>query len=252
MLRVQTDETTSGYDGRVAWVTGAGSGMGRASALRLAGAGLAVAVSGRRRELLEQLVAEVTAAGGRAVAVPLDVQDADAVGPAHERVVAALGPVTDLVAAAGLNVPERYWRDQHLDEVTAVVDTNLLGVVRPVQAVLPGMRAAGGGTVTVISSYAGWQHSPHAGVAYSASKSALASVCRSLNDQEGEHGVRACHLCPGDVDTDFLAQRPSVPDAAARRRMLTADDVARAVAFVHTAPAHVRVDELVISPAGRG
>jgi NADP-dependent 3-hydroxy acid dehydrogenase YdfG len=88
-------------------------------------------------------------------------------------------------------------------------------------------------------------------VAYSASKTALASLCQSLNAQEAASGVRACHLCPGDVDTDFLAQRPEVPGAEARTAMLTAQDVARAVQFVLDSPAHVRVDELVISPVSQ-
>jgi len=63
--------------------------------------------------------------------------------------------------------------------------------------------------------------------------------------------VRACHLCPGDVDTDFLLQRPNVPDADARSVMLSAQDVARAVQFVLDAPPHVRIDELVISPVAQ-
>jgi NADP-dependent 3-hydroxy acid dehydrogenase YdfG len=103
----------------------------------------------------------------------------------------------------------------------------------------------------VISSYAGWRFSAGAGVAYSASKTALSSLCQSLNAQEAAAGVRACHVCPGDVDTDFLAQRPEVPGAEARTVMLTAHDVARAVQFVLDSPAHVRVDELVISPVSQ-
>ena len=78
----------------------------------------------------------------------------------------------------------------------------------------------------MVSSYSGWRFSPYAGVAYSASKTALAAVCQTLNAQEAGHGVRACHLCPGDVDTDFLELRPKVPGADARAAMLTPDDVA--------------------------
>jgi NADP-dependent 3-hydroxy acid dehydrogenase YdfG len=113
------------------------------------------------------------------------------------------------------------------------------------------MRARGSGQVVVVSSYAGWRFSPHAGVAYTASKTALAAVVASLNAQEAEHGIRACHLCPGDVDTEFLDLRPNVPDAEARRVMLSPDDVAVAVLFVLQSPAHVRIDELVISPVSQ-
>ena len=105
--------------------------------------------------------------------------------------------------------------------------------------------------VVVISSYAGWSFQPGAGVAYSASKTALGSLVRTLNQQEAAHGVRACHLCPGDVATDFLDQRPSVPDADARARMLTAEDIARTACFVLDSPAHVRIDELVVSPVSQ-
>lgn len=235
---------------RVAWVTGASSGVGRAAAARLVRAGMAVALSARRAETLEDVAAKLAEHGVPAVTVPLDVQDAASVRAAHERVVAELGTVTDLVAAAGLNDPQRYWRDQDLGTFDAVVSTNLGGVARVIDAVLPGMHEQRQGTITVVSSYSGWRFSPDAGVAYSASKTALGSLCETLNAQENRHGVRACHLCPGDIDTDFLRLRPNVPDTEARTRMLSADDVARTIEFVHTAPAHICVNELVVSPTG--
>ena len=74
---------------------------------------------------------------------------------------------------------------------------------------------------------------------------------RTLNQQEAQHGVRATHLCPGDVATDFLDQRPVVPDADARARMLQPEDVGRTVAFVLGAAPHVRIDELVLSPVAQ-
>ena len=128
--------------------------------------------------------------------------------------------------------------------------TNLTGVVSVVDAALADLREAGG-QVVVVSSYSAWRFSPGAGVAYSASKTALTMVCQTLNAQEARHGVRACHLCPGDVDTDFLGFRPEVPGSEARAVMLTPDDIARAVLFVLDSPAHVRVDELVISPVSQ-
>lgn len=233
---------------RTAWIAGASSGVGAETARRLARAGMSIALSARREERLEELAAELRAEGTAVVTAQLDVQRSASIAQAHEAVVRELGPVTDLVAAAGLNAPERYWRDQDMTVFESVVATNLTGVAHLVHQVLPGMRAARAGTITAVSSYAAWRHSPHAGVAYSASKSALKPLVEMLNTQEKEHGIRACHLCPGDIDTSFLDQRPQVPDAQARSRMLQADDVARAIEFVHTAPARVCVDELVISP----
>jgi NADP-dependent 3-hydroxy acid dehydrogenase YdfG len=234
-------------DGRVLWVTGAGSGMGRAAAIAAA-PGRRIALSGRRPEPLAETAAQIERAGGEALLLPLDARDGAAVAAAHAAVVSAWGGVDDLVLSAGLNTPRRAWADQSVSELEQVIATNLTAVVRMVDAVLPDLRQRGGGQVVVVSSYSAWRFTPYAGVAYSASKSALAAVCQTLNAQEAEHGIRACHLCPGDVDTDFLEHRPVVPGAESRAVMLTAGDVGRAVQFVLDSPAHVRIDELVISP----
>lgn len=237
-------------DQRVLWVTGGGSGMGAASAEAAARDGWTVVLSGRRVDRLEQVAGAIRDTAGTADVLPLDANDPDAVAAARDTVLERHGRLDGLVLAAGLNAPRRRWVDQSLTDFRAIVDTNLTAVVTLVDAALPALRAAGG-VVVVVSSYAGWSFQPGAGVAYSASKSALASVVRTLNQQEAEHGVRATHLCPGDVATDFLDQRPEVPDAAARQRMLQPEDVGRTVAFVLGAPAHVRFDELVLSPVSQ-
>lgn len=235
---------------RVLWITGGGSGMGAASARAAAADGWAVVVSGRRPEALDEVVAAIRADGGSARALPLDVSDDDAVRAARDAVLAEHGRLDGLVLAAGLNAPRRRWDDQTVPDFRAIVDTNLTAVVSVVDAALPALRESGG-VVVVVSSYAGWSFQPGAGVAYSASKSALGSVVRTLNQQEAPHGVRATHLCPGDVATDFLDQRPSVPDDAARAVMLQPTDIARTVSFVLGSPAHVRIDELVVSPVSQ-
>ncbi len=232
----------------VVWVVGAGSGMGRACALDLAEHGHRVAVSGRRSEALDAVATAVALADHESLVLPLDVGDADAVERAHAAIVEQWGRLDALVLASGTNVPQRFWTDLRIGELEQVVDTNLLGVARVVQAALPSLRRHGG-VVVVISSIAAWRFSPGSGVAYGASKTALGALCQSLNHDEAAHGVRACHLCPGDVDTEFLEHRPQVPDEAARAAMLQPDDVARAVRFVLDSPPHVRIDELVLTPA---
>ncbi|PWH06083.1 short-chain dehydrogenase [Brachybacterium endophyticum] len=232
------------------WVTGGGSGMGRAAAISAALTGWRVAVSGRRADALEETVAAIEAGGGDALALPLDVQDRDSVARTVDDITDRFGSLDGLVLAAGLNAPRRRWENQDLGEFEQIVATNLTATASAIDAALPHLRASGG-VVVVISSYAGWSFQPGAGVAYSASKTAVASLVRSLNQQEAAHGVRACHLCPGDVATDFLEQRPEVPDAAARAVMLSAEDVARTVRFVLDSPAHVRIDELVVSPVSQ-
>lgn len=233
---------------RVVWISGAGSGMGRASALAAAGAGWRVVLSGRREDALHETADLVTQAGGESLVLPLDVRG-DV--PAAARIaVEHWGRLDALVLAAGLNNPRRRWADQETSSFADIVATNLTGVVNVIDAALPALRESNG-VVVVISSYAGWRFSPGAGVAYGASKTALTTVTATLNAEEARNGVRATHLCPGDVATDFLRMRPTVPDEAARAVMLTPDDIARTVQFVLDSPAHVRIDELVISPVSQ-
>jgi NADP-dependent 3-hydroxy acid dehydrogenase YdfG len=220
-------------------ITGAGSGVGAAVARAFAGTHELV-LSGRRRERLEA----TAAAAGRGEIAVHDVAIDDA---RHLR--ERIGPVTDLVLAAGLNVPQRAWGDHDMRDFRRIVDTNLSGVADVVSAFLPDLRRTGG-TVVVVSSLSAWTTSPAAGIAYRASKTALRSLTESLNEQEAHHGVRACHLCPGDIDSGFLDHRPAPPPADARRSMLSPEDVARTVRFVIDSPAHVRIDELVVSPLG--
>lgn len=224
-------------------VTGAGSGTGAAAALQLSGVGELVLV-GRRREKLEDVAAQVSEAGGAARVVPWDVTRTDT----HE-LLAQAGPVTDLVLSAGLNAPKRAWSDQRMPEFRSIIETNLVSVADVVTHALPSIRAAHG-TIVVVSSLSAWTTSPGAGVAYRASKGALRALTDSLNEQEAVHGVRATLICPGDIDSEFLAHRPAPPSAEPRKSMLSPDDVATAITFAFSAPRHLRIDELVLSPLG--
>ncbi|WP_261164619.1 SDR family oxidoreductase [Microbacterium sp. Marseille-Q6965] len=236
---------------RCTWVTGAGSGMGRASAVRAGASGRRVALSGRRVPSLEETAKRIVDAGGPApLVLPLDVRDPDALAEAHARVRAEFGTVEALVLSAGLNAPARTWADQSMSDFAAIVETNLTSVARAIDLTLPGMRNAGGGTIVIVSSISAWRLSPGAGVAYTASKRGLKALTETLNGQEGRNGVRATLLLPGDVDSEFLRLRPVQPDEDSRARMLSPDDVARAVQFVLDAPPGVTIDELVISPTG--
>ncbi|PFG29345.1 SDR family oxidoreductase [Paramicrobacterium agarici] len=232
----------------VTWIIGASSGVGASSALALAASGRVLALSGRRVDALEVVRAKVEQRGGRAIVIPMDAADDESTRQALDRVHAEAGAVDEIVFCAGMNVTKRHWDKLEIAEFQAVVETNLTSVARGISAVLPEMRSRGRGRVVVISSWAGWAFGRGAGVAYSASKTGLISLTESLNDQESAHGISATVICPGDIDTEFVDKRPTVPDAAARSRMLSPDDVARAVAFVVDSPADVCVNELVISP----
>ena len=136
-------------------------------------------------------------------------------------------------------------------EFRAIIETNLTATAAVVDLALPGMRAAGGGVVVFVSSVSGWQFSPDAGVAYSASKVAVGSLSAHLNAQENRHGIRACAICPGDIDSDFLSLRPVVPGEQDREQMLSPADVARTIQFVLDSPPHVVLNELVVTPTKR-
>jgi NADP-dependent 3-hydroxy acid dehydrogenase YdfG len=237
-----------GLEDRLAWVTGGGTGIGRATAEWLARAGATVAISGRRADELERTADALRAQGLRVEPVRADVSDAASVADAHAALSGRHGPVSVLVCAAGTNVPNRSWGKLTPEGFAKVTQINLAGVANSVHAVLPGMRAAGGGTVVVVSSFAGWAYRDFPGVAYSASKAALDPLVQSLNDEEGRNGIRACHFCPGEVATPILKSRPVPPSEEEEARMLRPEDVADAIGFVVTAPAHVCLAEVVIAP----
>lgn len=234
--------------GRTVWITGAGSGVGRAVAVSAATAGARVVLTGRRAAALAETAEQVRGVGGEALPLVCDTTRTDDLAQAYAALTAQWGAPTDLVLSAGLNAPRRYWRDQSMGEFRAIVDTNLTAAAAVVDQALPDLRTAGGGVIVFVSSVSGWQFSPDAGVAYSASKVALGSLSAHLNAQENRHGVRACSVCPGDIDSDFLSLRPVVPGSSDREQMLSPDDVARTVQFVLDSPPHVCINELVVTP----
>lgn len=232
--------------GRVAVVTGAGSGVGRATAIRLAKNGWRVALVGRREAALNETAA--LAGGSGAVVTPCDVGNSEAVGRMARQVIGALGVPDALVNAAGLNAPRRALDVLSLEDFHSLMNANLNGAFYCVQAFLPGMRERGAGDVVNIISDAGKQASPKAGPAYVMSKFGLAGLTQSINAEERGRGIRACGIFPGDIDTPILNLRPVVPDAAARARMMQPEDVAEAVLFCLNLPRRAIVEELLLRP----
>ena len=116
------------------------------------------------------------------------------------------------------------------------------------QALLPGMRKLRGGVILNISSIAGLRASKLAGSAYSAAKHGLMALTHVINEEEREHGIRACAICPGEVETPILDLRPEPVSSEHRARMLQPEDVAAAALFVAGLPARACVPELVIKP----
>jgi NADP-dependent 3-hydroxy acid dehydrogenase YdfG len=229
-------------------VTGAGTGVGQAVALKLARAGWRVAVIGRRAATLEETLARAGAAREQLLACPCDIGDSKAVAQMGQEVLSQLGSVEVLVNAAGTNAPKRALEVLSLEDYHQMIDTNLNGAYYVTQAFLPHMRARRSGTIIHIVSDAGKQASPKAGPAYVMSKFGLAGLTQSINAEERANGIRACAIFPGDIDTPLLDKRPSPPSAEARTRMLQADDLAECVWLAVSLPPHAVVEELIIRP----
>jgi len=229
-------------------VTGAGSGVGQAVVLALARAGWGVALVGRRLDKLEETIVQAGPATTLLLPCPCDVGDPVAVFRMADQVQRELGAVEALVNAAGTNAPHRALEVLSLQDYHAMINTNLNGAYYCVQAFLPQMRTRRSGTIVNVVSDAGKQASPKAGPAYVMSKFGLAGLTQSVNAEERAHGVRACAVFPGDIDTPLLDKRPHPPDAASRSRMLQAADVAACVLHCLTQPPHVIIEELVVRP----
>jgi NADP-dependent 3-hydroxy acid dehydrogenase YdfG len=235
-------------EGKVAWVTGAGSGIGRAASIALAGAGAEVALSGRRKAQLEETAKLVAEAGGRARVEPLDVTDSAAAQRVAERLRNELGRLDILVNNAGLNILERSWSALDPARVDEILGANLHGAFYCVVAVLPIMRAQKDGIIINIASVAGKQVSPLSGPGYTAAKHAVVAMNASINMEECTNGIRACAICPGEVATPILDQRPVPVSREDRAKMLQAEDLAATVLFVAQLPKHVCVSEILIAP----
>jgi NADP-dependent 3-hydroxy acid dehydrogenase YdfG len=236
---------------KAAWITGGGSGIGLAGAIALAQGGCRVVISGRDAAKLDAAVKQAESLGAPAGSIgsaPLDVADGAAVTRVAQDIQARLGRVDILVNSAGVNFPKRYWNQTDSATFNEVVAINLNGAMACTLAVLPGMRARREGTVINVASFAGWHYGYLTGPAYTASKAALMALTHAFNIEECINGLRATSLCPGEVATPILRKRPVVPSKEEMARMLQEADLGRTIRFIAEMPAHVCINELVISP----
>ncbi|MGY1916233.1 SDR family oxidoreductase [Blastococcus sp. SYSU DS0973] len=230
--------------GRTAVVTGASSGIGAATAARLAAEGFEVVAAARRADRLAAL-AEST--GARAV--PLDVTDARSVAAFAD----ALDRVDVLVNNAGGAFDAHAVADADLDSWARTYDVNVLGTVRVTRALLPALRASGAGDVLFVSSTAGLI-SYEGGASYTAAKHGVHTLAETLRLELVGEPVRVIEIAPGMVRTDeFALNRLGSADAADAvyrgvREPLVAEDVADCIAWAVTRPHHVNVDLMVVRP----
>lgn len=229
-------------------ITGAGSGVGQAIALKLAEQGWRVAIVGRRAGALRETVKLAGKLGGQFLVCPCDIGDVKAVEAMARKVLAKVKEVEVLVNAAGTNAPKRALEVLSLADYHAMMDTNLHGAFYCVQAFLPAMRNRKSGTIVNIVSDAGKLANPKAGPAYAMSKFGLAGLTQAINAEERANGVRACAIFPGDIDTPLLDKRPAPPPPEARAKMMRAEDIADCALLAINLPSRAIVEEILVRP----
>ena len=229
--------------GKVAWITGGGSGIGLAGAIELAKAGATVVISGRTEATLKDGAKQ---AGAEAIAC--DVGDKQSVANAITEIHRRHGRVDILVNSAGINLPKRSFRDVTNEGWDQIVAVNLSGMFYCVQAVLPGMRSRKDGLIINISSWAGRYASVLTGPGYNATKHAVIALTESINLEEAANGIRATSVLPGEAATPILEKRPVPPSPEVRAKMLQPEDLGRTLAFIATLPPRVCINEIIVSP----
>jgi NAD(P)-dependent dehydrogenase (short-subunit alcohol dehydrogenase family) len=188
--------------GRVAFITGATSGLGRHFAELLASHGVAVAVTGRRKERLSDLVARIERAGGRAAAIALDVTDASQIARALDEAEAALGPTDIVINNAGMSV-QGLATDVTAEGFDQVMDTNVRGPFLLATEMARRMIQRGkGGKIINMASMGSFRVLPGL-VSYCTSKAALAMLTQSLAREWARYGINVNALCPGYIETEL-------------------------------------------------
>lgn len=232
---------------RVAIVTGAGRGLGRVIATTLATDGATVVATGRDHAALESTAASIVSSGGQALAVAADVTDADSLEALVDVTMARFGRIDILVNNSGIAGPSAPIWEIDPDQWDETFAVNVRGVFLGCRAVIPTMRAQGGGTIVTIGSYTG-KRPLNGRTPYAASKTALIGLTRSMAHEVGPEGIRVNLVSPGGIEGERiervihnLAVEEGITDAEARasfeapsplRRLVSAEEVARTVAFL--------------------
>jgi NADP-dependent 3-hydroxy acid dehydrogenase YdfG len=234
------------FEDKVVLVTGAGSGIGRAIAAGFVEQGGRVAFVARRLDKLEEAAAGLPQE--RVLCCPCDVSERESVNAVVKQVEERFGAVDILVNNAGTNSNPRAIAAVDPADWDRTIAVNLTGAFNFVRAVLPGMRAKKDGVIINVSSTAGLRAGKLGGAAYSASKHGMVALNHVINEEEIDHGIRACAICPGEVETPLLELRPNPVGPEHRARILQPEDLAAAALFVASLPPRACVPELIIKP----
>ncbi len=240
-------------EGRVAAITGASSGIGEATALMLAGEGVAVSLAARRTDRIEALAERINADGGRALAIETDITDEAQANAFVARTHEELGGLDALINNAGVmllgpvaGAPTEQWRQ--------MVEVNLLGLLYCTHAALPIMGSQGSGDIVNVASVAGRIASMGSGV-YNMTKWGVVGFSEALRQECALANVRVTAIEPGWVETELQGhnENPLVVERMnsmidAIDKILEPEDIARAIAFALSQPPHVSINEMLIRP----
>lgn len=235
-------------EGRAAVITGGGSGVGRAVALRLADEGWSLALVGRTLARLEETAGLCGRTRATVRCYTCDVGDATSVAGAASAIRTDFKRIEAIINAAGENIPDRALDVLSAADFERVIRTNLTGSFLLTREILPRMREQKSGTVIHIVSDVGLAANPKAGTAYVASKFGQGAMIQSINQEEQVNGIRACGIFPGDINTPLLDKRPAPPPAEARLEMLQPEDLAECVAMVLNLPPRAVVEQILMRP----
>lgn len=235
-------------DGKLALVTGAGSGIGRETALLLAKDGATVVLTGRRLEPLNEVAALIEKEGGKAVARSLDIESREAIFGAVKSIKEQIGAVDILVNNAGSASKVLNARFISEEEWTSTINVNLTAVFNLTQAVLPDMIANGEGTIITVSSLAVVNPNLLGGAAYGAAKAGVKNFMTFLHNTYRNQGIRATTILPGETNTPIMNNRARPPLEQERAVMMDPHDVARAIVLCASLNKSAVVPELHICP----
>jgi NADP-dependent 3-hydroxy acid dehydrogenase YdfG len=240
----------SRLSGKVALITGGGSGIGLATARLFLAEGAKVVITGRDAKKLEQAAKELKG-GDRLSWHAADATQPDQVTALVKKVLAEQKRIDILVNNAGANIKERSARELTPESWRYLVGANLDSAFYCTHAVLPQMLERKDGLIVNISSVSGKRAGPLGGAAYAAAKFGMAGFGICLGAEEKDSGIRVTNIYPGEVDTPILKDRPTPVTEEHRQRILRPEDVAAAVVFVATLPPSASVPELVIKPTSQ-
>jgi NADP-dependent 3-hydroxy acid dehydrogenase YdfG len=233
--------------GKTAVVTGGATGIGKAIAHSLARAGARVTIGGRRTQKLTDAATGFT--GDQISWRVCDVANRASAQEFIQWSLGELGKIDILINAAGANIKNRSMAEMRPEQWDELMAVNATGAYNCMLAALPAMRERRSGLIINISSISGLRASRLGGVAYCASKFAMAGLGTAVSLEEAQNGIRVTNVFPGEVDTPILDARPTPVTEEHRARILQPEDVAAAVLMVAELPPRAHVPELVIKPA---